>query len=105
MTFRSERQAGRSNPFHQDSRIVICSYQFAPKNDYFLASVPWNLIIIDEANRLRNVYKKTNKQAKAFAEAIENHPKILLTATPLQNNLMELDGLISVADPLIVVGS
>ena len=100
-TFRERRHDGLKNPFEDQSQILICSYQFAAKYESCLAEVPWDLVVIDEAHRLRNVYKNTNKQAKAIAEALENRPKILLTATPLQNNLMELYGLVSVIDPIL----
>ncbi len=55
--------------------------------------------MIDEAHRLRNVYKPANKMAKAIAGAVEGCHKLLLTATPLQNTLLELFGLVSVLDP------
>jgi SNF2 family DNA or RNA helicase len=56
------------------------------------------LVVIDEAHRLRNVYKSSNKIARAIKEALAESPKILLTATPLQNSLLELFGLISIID-------
>ena len=90
---------GRSNPFDLDDRIVICSYPFAAANQSEIAAVPWDLVVIDEAHRLRNIYKPGAKTAKAVAAGIENRPKLLLTATPLQNSLMELFGLVSVVDP------
>ena len=55
-------------------------------------------MIIDEAHRLRNVYKTSNKIAREIKDAIQNYPKILLTATPLQNSLLELYGLTSIID-------
>ena len=59
-----------------------------------LRRVPWNLVVYDEAHRLRNVYRKGgSKRAKALRDALKKPFKILLTATPLQNSLMELFGL------------
>ncbi len=55
--------------------------------------ISWDLIVIDEAHRLRNVYKPTNITSNKLLSAISNYPKILLTATPLQNSLLELFGL------------
>ncbi len=61
--------------------------------------MPWDLVIFDEAHRLRNVYKETGSaRAKQLKEALARHFKILLTATPLQNSLMELYGLVGVID-------
>ena len=51
-----------------------------------------------ETKRLRNAYKPQNKIANAVKNAVAHTPKILLTATPLQNSLLELYGLVSVID-------
>lgn len=95
------RAVGHTNPFDDDMHVVICSYGFAVDQHERLQAVNWHLVIIDEAHRLRNVYKSSNKQAKVIAEALKDRFKLLLTATPLQNNLMELYGLVSIIDPLI----
>ncbi len=88
---------GNLNPFeHKD--IVICSYQFARSKDIYIKKVNWDLAVIDEAHRLRNVYKTSNKTARSIKAALEDIPKILLTATPLQNSLLELYGLVSIID-------
>ena len=63
-------------------------------------NVKWDLIIIDEAHNLRNVFHGT-KRAKPLYELTQGIPKILLTATPLQNSLNDLHGLISFIDPRI----
>ena len=85
------------NPFEQD-KIIICSYQFARNKSEYVTAINWDLVIIDEAHRLRNVYKKNNKIARELRIALKGVPKILLTATPLQNSLMELYGLTSFID-------
>lgn len=89
---------GMSNPFDQDNTIVICSYHFARSKADFLTRTQWDLVVVDEAHRLRNVYKKSNKIARDIQNAIASRPKLLLTATPLQNSLMELFGLVSFID-------
>lgn len=87
-----------SNPFRQDAPI-ICSYQFAKSKADDLKTVDWNLVVLDEAHRLRNVYKKGNVIAKTLQQALDHVPsKVLLTATPLQNSLLELYGLVSIID-------
>ncbi|WP_420264069.1 SNF2-related protein [Candidatus Magnetominusculus dajiuhuensis] len=95
--YRQIKLDGISNPFIQDS-LVICSYQFAAKYADVIVAMQWDMAVIDEAHRLRNVYKTDNKIAKAIKNALVNTPKILLTATPLQNTLLELYGLVSVID-------
>jgi ERCC4-related helicase len=95
------RKSGTPNPFLADDVILISSYQFAAGKSDLLKSVPWDLVVFDEAHRLRNVYKKDNKYAKALRTSLASAKKILLTATPLQNSLMELYGLSTFIDPLV----
>ncbi len=97
--YRSFKKRHGGNPFDQDGTVVICSYQFARSKSEEMQRVPWDLVVIDEAHRLRNVYKKSNKIARALRDAVLSRPKVLLTATPLQNSLMELYGLVSFVDP------
>lgn len=97
-TFNALRREGQMNPFDQKDRIVICSYHFASTKMFEVNQVPWSLVVIDEAHRLRNVYKPSNQIAANIARALRPVPKILLTATPLQNSLLELYGLVSVID-------
>lgn len=96
--FNSIREDGIVNPFDSQDKLVICSYHFASAKSPEVSRVPWDLVVIDEAHRLRNVYKKSSKLARSIADAVGHSPKLLLTATPLQNSLMELYGLASVID-------
>jgi superfamily II DNA/RNA helicase len=86
-----------SNPFDK-KEIVICSYHFAKNKEDFIKLVNWDLVVIDEAHKLRNVYKNNNKISHSIKRAIGDAPKVLLTATPLQNSLLELYGLVSFID-------
>ena len=63
-------------------------------------SVKWDFVVIDEAHNLRNVFHGT-KRARRLYECSHNIPKILLTATPLQNSLQDLHGLVSFIDDKI----
>jgi adenine-specific DNA-methyltransferase len=98
-TWRRLQEEGRSNPFAQDDRIVLCSYHFAAGKADLVRIVPWDLVVIDEAHRLRNVYKPSSLIAGQIASAILQVPKLFLTATPLQNSLLELYGIASLLDP------
>ena len=96
-SFNQEIKNDNPNPFNQKN-IIICSYQFARSKELFLQQVNWDLVIIDEAHRLRNVYKPSNKIANAIKSSLSHAQKVLLTATPLQNSLLELFGLVSIID-------
>jgi ERCC4-related helicase len=91
--------AGKVQISKGEKSIYICSYNFAVSNADFFSNISWDLIVFDEAHKLRNVYKKTNIMANTLRATFRNYKKILLTATPLQNNLKELYGLISIIDP------
>ncbi|APG59012.1 SNF2-related protein [Christiangramia salexigens] len=97
--FNKKWKNGNTNPFDNKNKIQICSYHFARNKAEFLQLVSWDLIVIDEAHFLRNVYRSGNKIAKEIQQAISPYKKVLLTATPLQNKIEELYGLISFIDP------
>ena len=80
--------------------IAITSYDFSSKLMKKYPSVKWDFIVIDEAHNLRNVFHGT-KRAKRLYDCSHNIPKILLTATPLQNSLTDLHGLVSFIDDKI----
>ena len=96
-SFNEHIKAGNLNPFAQPA-IVLCSFQFARNKAPYITQTGWDLVVVDEAHRLRNVYRPTNKIAQAIKAAIAPFPKVLLTATPLQNSLLELYGLVSILD-------
>lgn len=99
-SFNQEIELGNLNPFNKDG-IVICSYQFARAKAAYLRNTSWDLVVIDEAHRLRNVYKPNNRIANTIKEALLKRKKILLTATPLQNSILELYGLVSIIDEFV----
>lgn len=96
-SFNATIKAGNLNPFDQPT-VIICSYQFARAKDAYVRQTPWDLVVVDEAHRLRNVYKASSKIAATIKAAVDPYAKVLLTATPLQNSLLELYGLVSFID-------
>ena len=97
-SYNARKKAGLP-PFLLNDEIAICSYTFARNKAEDIRSTSWDLVILDEAHRLRNVYKKGAKVARDLLDVLARAPKLLLTATPLQNNLMELFGLAQFVDP------
>lgn len=96
--FDQEIKSGNLNPFHQAGRIVICSYHFARNKEDYLKQTKWDLAVLDEAHKLRNVYRNDNQIGTSIRASLRDIPKILLTATPLQNSLLELYGMVSIID-------
>ena len=96
-SFNDTIKKGQLNPFIQND-IIITSYNFAVNKMPYIKAINWDLVVIDEAHRLRNAYKTNNKIARALKENLAEYKKVLLTATPLQNSLLELYALISFID-------
>jgi ERCC4-related helicase len=97
-SFNETIKHGNLNPFNQENAVIICSYHFAKSKSPYIKKTGFDLVVIDEAHRLRNVYKTSSKIAREIKNAIQEYPKLLLTATPLQNSLLELYGLVSIID-------
>lgn len=95
--FNQMLREGIENPFEQ-KEIVITSIHFANKKKDYIRLTGWEIVVIDEAHKLRNAYKVNNKMGQNIRWALEDTKKILLTATPLQNSLLELYGLSSIID-------
>jgi SNF2 family DNA or RNA helicase len=96
-SYRNFQRDGHGTPFEQ-SRIVICSYHYAARMAGVIQPIPWDFVVMDEAHKLRNCYRESNRLGQAIRSATEGRKKILLTATPLQNSLVELYGLASLID-------
>lgn len=96
-TYNIATRTGVVSPF-DCGKVVICSINFAAKMKDDIRAIGWNLVVIDEAHKLRNAHQPSNKTGQAIRFAVEVPRKILLTATPLQNSLMELYGMASVID-------
>ncbi|QIW15973.1 ATP-dependent helicase [Pasteurellaceae bacterium RH1A] len=83
---------------HTGKQVLIVSHHFVAQQSSTLLLQAWDLVAIDEAHKLRNAHQKSNKMGKAIRDTFAHCKKILLTATPLQNSLMELYGLSTFLD-------
>jgi SNF2 family DNA or RNA helicase len=81
-TYRDLVKTGVPNPF-AENKVIICSMHFVASRSYDVVTIPWHLVIIDEAHKLRNSYRESNKIGQAIKQALSGRKKILLTATPL----------------------
>lgn len=100
LTVEKDYYAMRNWMEKDEVRIILTSYDYASKFMKRFPFVKWDFVVVDEAHNLRNVFHGT-KRAKNLYEITKGIPKILLTATPLQNSLSDLHGLISFIDPRI----
>jgi hypothetical protein len=91
------REAGIYDPLDRDA-ISVMSYHFAARMEAALGKVPWDVVVIDEAHKLRNAHRKSHETGQSLKRSLAGRKKLLLTATPLQNSLMELYGLSSLID-------
>lgn len=78
--------------------LLIMSYPFAVRLEAELRAISWDAVVIDEAHKLRNAHRASNRTGQALRRALAGRKKLLLTATPLQNSLMELYGLSTLID-------
>lgn len=99
-SYNDEIKSGKLNPFEQN-HVIITSFNFANNKKSDIRQISWDMVVIDEAHKLRNVYRNSNKIGKGIKWAIEDRKKLLLTATPLQNSLLELYGLATLIDEKI----
>ena len=95
-TYREAQKDGRL-PL-QEKTVTVMSFHFGSRMREELRAIAWDLVVIDEAHKLRNAYRPSNKVGQTLRWATEDRRKLLLTATPLQNSLVELYGLSTLID-------
>jgi ATP-dependent DNA helicase len=71
--------------------VVVTSFEIAMNDGKMLAAVPWKYLAVDEGHRLKNKDSKLLRELKA----LHADNRLLLTGTPLQNNLVELWSLLN----------
>jgi ERCC4-related helicase len=96
-TLKQARTAGVYNPLESE-QVSILSIHFAARMEQTLCAIPWDLVVIDEAHKLRNAHRDSHVTGQAVKRAFAGVRKLLLTATPLQNSLLELYGLSTLID-------
>jgi hypothetical protein len=94
--YREAQRSGRA-PLNEKA-VLIISLNYANALREEIKSLAWDLVVIDEAHKLRNAYRPSNTVGQGIRWATEDCRKLLLTATPLQNSLLELYGLSTLID-------
>lgn len=92
-----ERSTKLKNFFKQNggTGIIITSYEIILRDTDLIMSQNWKFLIVDEGHRLKNVNCRLIKELKK----INTSNRLLLTGTPLQNNLTELWSLLNFIMP------
>ncbi|KAG9396285.1 chromatin-remodeling complex ATPase chain [Carpediemonas membranifera] len=78
-----------------DFDVIISSYEIIIKEQAHLRKVSFDTVVVDEAHRLKNESSLLSRVLRTFSSA----HRILLTGTPLQNNLKELWALLNFLVP------
>ncbi len=94
---RELNKQGVMNPY-EGKFICISSFQYAARMSEYLRVIAWDCVVMDEAHKLRNSYRESNRVGQALRWALSGRRKLLLTATPLQNSLTELYGIATLLD-------
>ncbi|KAG9132566.1 hypothetical protein Leryth_024855 [Lithospermum erythrorhizon] len=77
--------------------VLLTTYEMVLTDCSFLRSIPWELLVVDEGHRLKN------KDSKLFSllNTFSFQQRVLLTGTPLQNNIGELHNLLNFLQPAL----
>ncbi|XP_048207852.1 chromodomain-helicase-DNA-binding protein 1-like [Perognathus longimembris pacificus] len=75
--------------------VLLTTYEICLKDASFLKSLPWSVLVVDEAHRLKNQNSQLHKTLTEFSVVF----RLLLTGTPIQNSLSELYSLLSFVEP------
>ncbi|MDR2198252.1 MAG: DEAD/DEAH box helicase [Deltaproteobacteria bacterium] len=86
--------AARRLQYQGDSFFTICNYEQIPRDKAHVGKKKWDLLILDEAQRIKNWETKAHR---AVADLKSRH-LLILTGTPLENSLGELYTLVKLVD-------
>lgn len=97
LEFEVPSPSGPDAAFWQDTSRALCSIAYAKSKRNFeaVAASPWDLVIVDEAHHCKN----RNTLNWKLVNALKRKHIFLLTATPVQNNLVELYNLLTLLEP------
>ncbi|KAI1430144.1 CHD1-like protein [Xylaria sp. FL1777] len=94
-TIREHELMFNRNPKKHKFNVLVTSYEYILMDAEFLRTIKWQALAVDEAHRLKN------KEAKLYAELMSfgAPARVLITGTPIQNNLAELSSLLDFLNP------
>lgn len=80
---------------YKEGTVVICTYGFLTSNGEDITKGDWNIVCLDEAHQIKN---RATKVSKVVMD-LKCKGRIILTGTPVQNNLSELWNLFQFINP------
>ncbi|KAH9903966.1 P-loop containing nucleoside triphosphate hydrolase protein [Xylariomycetidae sp. FL2044] len=94
-TIREHELMFNGNPKKHKFNVLVTSYEYILMDADFLRTIKWQALAVDEAHRLKN------KEAKLYTELLSfgAPARVLITGTPIQNNLAELSSLLDFLNP------
>ncbi|KAI2621231.1 P-loop containing nucleoside triphosphate hydrolase protein [Hypoxylon sp. NC1633] len=94
-TIREHELMFNGNPKKHKFNVLVTSYEYILADADFLRTIKWQALAVDEAHRLKN------KEAKLYSELVSfgAPARVLITGTPIQNNLAELTSLLDFLNP------
>jgi hypothetical protein len=88
------RTAERSAQYHNGCFFTICNYEQVLKDILAIEQAPWDLIMLDEGQRIKNWESKTSRVIKG----LKSRFALVLSGTPLENRLDELYSVVQFID-------
>ncbi|KAL1272704.1 hypothetical protein QQF64_028566 [Cirrhinus molitorella] len=90
---RAELQKELRNDRH--FHVLLTTYEMCLKDASYLKNWKWKILVVDEAHRLKNQASLLHRTLKEFTVGF----RVLLTGTPIQNNLQEVYSLLTFIQP------
>lgn len=78
--------------------VLLTTYEYALQDAHFLSQIKWQFMAVDEAHRLKNRDSQLYSKLVEFKSAC----RLLITGTPVQNNLGELSALLDFLNPGVI---
>jgi len=88
------RRAAISNCINRNIIAIISPESFKSDFEFMQENITWDVMVLDEGHKAKNVATKLRKSLKAFQV---RRQKIILTGTPVQNKLEEFFSIIDLA--------
>ncbi|KXJ91935.1 P-loop containing nucleoside triphosphate hydrolase protein [Microdochium bolleyi] len=98
-TIREHELTVNGNPKKPKFNVLVTSYEYILTDAEYLRTLKWQALAVDEAHRLKNKDSKLYMELMSFGAPA----KVLITGTPIQNNLAELSALLDFLNPGKVV--